>query len=979
MDDFNVFLDKAYAVMADANSTKVGGNVGNLDGKTVVVPDNVKAYDHPRFNRESFLNAVAEKFGKDVADSVRALVERSDGTEPKPLSARTIIAVDKYIRGSTETMVRLSEILNRAATADVASVTANEVDKAISNLDLSQEERDALGSLRSDAEAKFREVLSKTGVEVALVTKSGSDSNPDFVRSAIKAQFDLADTLADIALGLSSGYEEIEALRDKALARATELNCLAAELVRIADSMENGEVVDEKSAKMLEETAAKLLPEKALAMHGNADAVAAVEEKLAPLMRRVEAIKAGAAENSGANFLDAKAVLSEIGLAKDALAKAAKDGFTYEEVVGGAKTTSVWHPNAAFLDAVAKMLDDTAADLQAVTDDFARNALELVAKEYTADYTNLKLFDNDTMSEAVKDFFEGYDGLEDMKTLSKLYASVHEAAKKLAVEQTRDSYLLLKGEVEKVREFKSAKRNEILTYRGLMENLNIVFKNSELHSDNPRKLARIRDIEDSLRFMDYDARETIKAIAEEFLPAKAANMLDSGVFFLSKMLHRCGFIADACNKKAFADSFRSDKILKMAIEGDLPVATVVGAMAWGATDDMLDMDICQKNCVRMKKFGSGVANDVWDVKFRTAGGGEKRYVYKSERSGEFAMQHMQAMQEGYGKQESIVHLNAASRKVASLLGTPDIVVETKVGSLKEAGFGLFMEVAPGVSFSTMRRDLRAGRKTDFGPASRQVVQNLDKADFRKLSGNFMRAAADLEWNDWLTGQSDRHSGNYLMSVGKDQSVSLKGIDNDMSFPTFRLGMTKFRAEGGFLRDLMSELERAGYLEDSSYEELRSVYGNHKAFQFSDDGKSVVIDVSKANEIFPMLRDTFGFQSIAKPVAISRGMYEKLEHLANNPQELRDAMSPHVSKAAIDAMMSRLEEMVEHARQLKTDDCVLEDEDWQSEIWQNYVEGLESTPSFTDPSGKTRKAQPYDKGLFVRDFEGFYGRRLVELR
>ena len=65
-------------------------------------------------------------------------------------------------------------------------------------------------------------------------------------------------------------------------------------------------------------------------------------------------------------------------------------------------------------------------------------------------------------------------------------------------------------------------------------------------------------------------------------------------------------------------------------------------------------------------------------------------------------------------------------------------------------------------------------------------------DYAKVVGGLMRQTSRLEWFDLITGQGDRHGGNYFVEVDpRDFTVTLKGIDNDASFPAYRKGLRTF--------------------------------------------------------------------------------------------------------------------------------------------------------------------------------------------
>ncbi len=955
--DFNAIVNAAYSKIA-ANKASAPDDVGGkLDGRVVHVPSRGNLDYDAIFNRTGFLDAVKEKFGEEVAKDVEKLVDRSDGSTTKSLSARTIVVVDEYLTTPARTMSRLSDFLERAVMTDVASVTAKEVDEAIEGLELSQEDVEKLGELQKVAETAFDDVLTKTGAQVVDAIKNGSADNPDFVRAAVTAQMDLADKLTDIALNLESGYEGIEALRDKALARATELNCLAAELVQISDDLKekSQEEVGDR-ANMLDKVAMNMLPKKAFEMHGNADALQAMEKYLEPLMRRVEAIKTGAAAGSGRNFVDAEGVLDDIYLAKRALLKAAQDGIVYDN--------SVWHPNAEFLESVVKVLDETAADVHKLTDEFMKEGLRVIANHYKIDSRNLRFIDKARMSEECKNFFRCRTYAEEIGVMMQQYNGVSELMDYLVRVPSAENLKWVKDRIACVRKYVTGKRDEINKCCNLMDDLNIYFKKRKSNANDKDESDRLEILRMDLDDMNENVRKEIEEIAEQFLIGSWRSIIDnSGIAFLERMVARCEFVMSAAGQRVSDRMNDTDRLLKMAIERNLPLDFVIEAMAWGATDDMIDFDISDRNRVGNKQLSDGKVPKFTELKYRTSDGNVKDYVFMDEGQAERSMNKIRVTQSGYGELQSIAHLSVASHKVAELLGTPDIVVDAKVGR-KSGKFGLFVERAPGVSFMQMKEN--DGK--DFGLASKEEVAKLDNNSFRKLAGNFMRASTDLEWNDWLTGQSYRHSGNYMFTVGADQTVSLKAIDNGTSFPSYRLGMTKFNIQGQHLDRLLSSLQKNGVITEADINYLDEKDG----VEIPDEPR-VIIDIAKAPEMAWYVQKAVGFRVAAKPVAISRSMYDTLMALNGNQEMLRTALGPHLQDDALEATVERFVEMVEHAKLLNDNGMVLDDEQWQDHNVQNAIDQAQRDGRLKDSAGK--HVYSYDRGFYLRDFLGFYGREL----
>jgi len=127
---------------------------------------------------------------------------------------------------------------------------------------------------------------------------------------------------------------------------------------------------------------------------------------------------------------------------------------------------------------------------------------------------------------------------------------------------------------------------------------------------------------------------------------------------------------------------------------------------------------------------------------------------------------------GTEKSQMVAGLNLASQKTAGLLELDDVVVKTSVGS-HNGSFGIFMEKAKGGDAESWRLRYKPGAFPQ-GPFSPSQVKALADDDYAKVVGGLMRQSNRLEWFDLITGQGDRHGGNYFVEVDpKDFIVTLK--------------------------------------------------------------------------------------------------------------------------------------------------------------------------------------------------------------
>lgn len=136
--------------------------------------------------------------------------------------------------------------------------------------------------------------------------------------------------------------------------------------------------------------------------------------------------------------------------------------------------------------------------------------------------------------------------------------------------------------------------------------------------------------------------------------------------------------------------------------------------------------------------------------------------------------------------------NVASGLVGELIGSSVMVKSsfalTKSEDGKSTDVGLLMDQAPGQSLQ--RAHLYIDRLAyDDECEPDEYLEKLKEAKIPlpwegelspKAIASLQKQLIELEVCDLLTGQVDRHSGNYMIEVKGDQ-VTVKGIDNDFAF------------------------------------------------------------------------------------------------------------------------------------------------------------------------------------------------------
>ena len=946
MVSFDSFVSKAYELAPQGVGSKgSSANVGLLGDRVVKVGFFDRRKVDVAETKRLFVESAMAQFG-DGVDKVKTRAEIEKMVEfgsKKPLSARMIISVSEFVGENTSTINRLASILNRAAAYDCDMMVSFADIGRIFNSGLEEKgvkdvlaKRQLLTDLLGEAHGAMRTVFSYSGWTIGeAMAGKGDQAVCDDIENAAKTLYEIGNQLHMIDREATEDIPRLAEARDLAYRRATELNRIANEL----GALYADETPDPDKVAWLNSSGARLLAGVSLEMHGTEQALSHIEQNLRPLLDRVDAIKSGV--SGGGIDWDTTKLLGDLTAAKDAFRNAAQNGIDVSPDKSGKE---VLRPSPTLFAEVGSLLDRAIADVTAVARDQAKVVVVSTVKEVCPDLKSMSLMKNCHF--LLNSLFGGHE----MVQLANYLDDVKSCADEYAKSPSDSNFNALCRAIDLVAEDCGS---DMATLEEFLEGAK----------------------EESTRSPSEAERRALK----DFLATRSfSNGLNGFYSMVKKLPERCKALRDAANGAPLAASLKNDGLLKLALEGRIDIPTLTGARGWGATEDMVDVNISDANLVETKPLGHGAFNQVYLCTYRQPDGYEKSYVFKSEISGEQGFPDTCGMSEGYSQLQSVVHLNAATRKIGELLGTPELCVEAKVGSLN-GRFGLFMEVAPGQSIGDMVR--KPGE--DYGDAARDKVGALSPKQKAVLRGKMMRATVDLAWNDWLSGQCDRHAGNFLFRVGGDQSFTLKGVDNDMSFSTWRLGMTKFRLIGRHLEHFLDSLVKQGFASSPSVDDLRVIAGTG-AVDIAADGNSVTVDLSQAAFLSKAVNAATGFKSLHKPLYISSSMYRRLKKLEADPSQLDRILGPHVPPEAIEVTKLRLKEMVAHADMLAANKRVLSDKEWMDESFQrNYErEGL-LVPQWATLNGSLPwmfgSNYANTLGAYYRDQLGFAAARSARIR
>jgi hypothetical protein len=268
-------------------------------------------------------------------------------------------------------------------------------------------------------------------------------------------------------------------------------------------------------------------------------------------------------------------------------------------------------------------------------------------------------------------------------------------------------------------------------------------------------------------------------------------------------------------------------------------------------------------------------------------------------------------------------------------------VKTSVGVL-DGQYGTYMEKAPGETGSQFTAN---NARKQPGCLTAEEIRKLPDDQYEKVLGRIVRQTNRLEWFDMLTGQGDRHSGNYMVQVKTDLTVTVKCIDNDACYPAYRTGLRKVEldpARAKNFKALYNAIVKE-YPEDLRAD-IRKKLQSDPGVRTLPGGR-LEIDPSKfeTGELHWAFRKVTGSDCDVLPQYIDEDLHDRL--VAMEPgSEAREAyrrdLLARLPADAVASAMLRLDEAIALAKKLKAEGKVVSAEDFEKREVQKSLLGDE---------------------------------------
>ena len=890
------------------------------------------------------------KPGGDTLGALNVDGVRKDG----PAVADTRLDQANRVSAKLDTMLlKAAKTVVKPVDAEALKATTAELPKAT---------RKAIDKAAAKAEEAFRTISKLSGRQIAAAMAKNGDGcfewdgrNP--AGKAIKAAL---DALAALSEKLVKAINElpkdapaaVQAALDEAVLRndrrASEIQTLFCDFADMAEKAFD----DPANVERLGKTLASFLPAQSMKMHDSAKIAADFRVSLAPLARRIDELAAGK-ERQLSNG-EAASIRRQIDEAANALAKAERD-----HAAKGA-------PLDADLFGAAK---DVLAKFKARLADVKRN----VAVEALRNYT-IKTFLQPPLAILHPKFAPLFKMLfPALGAVVETQRRLLDAALAFVDNPTAENKAKMDALAAAIAGGGDPARDELKKLVGGASKGG--YDLGELTSEQLYLLSRELSEEDQDR-CTVPLCNAFRAALRSYMAAlkqtgRAVKIAYGGLKGVATQTVHLAAMRKTVDDRADAQ-FLTGKTLDAAFEGRLAVTTLVETRLNGLPDDDADPALDDSNADSSKALGSGAVNTVYEVRYKDG----STYIFKPEAPGRQALASLQLSKGAYQDNQLVAQLNMATQRTADAFGLGDVMTKTSVGA-HGGQFGLFMEKAPGVEAELFGKRIQPAP----GCLTAGQIRDLDDAQYAKVVGGLMRKANRLEWFDLITGQGDRHGKNYLVEVGKDGSVSLKGIDNDACFGKFMIGPGLFRLQGKHANDFKTLLKNANLVYDPGKKAGTSRFDTDPGIKQSEDG-TILVDVSKikSRELFHCLAKATGCHSLRLPDHIDKELYDKLIAMESGKarEDYIADLRARLSEDQVQVAIQRLDGAIKHAKALNDKGCVVSTADWERRDVQRKVAGRPPRPvppyagtnkGFAQYAKETQKSIRRTVCLFRRDLLG----------
>ncbi len=404
-----------------------------------------------------------------------------------------------------------------------------------------------------------------------------------------------------------------------------------------------------------------------------------------------------------------------------------------------------------------------------------------------------------------------------------------------------------------------------------------------------------------------EVKNTLNTLFHQLFLLVRTQMMDDELSHLEQMM-------DVYNGKASGQIRQSD--YKTMLSGDLDVGTVMLTYASGLNHHHMDKEVCNAQLTKSKLLGSGQANDVQLLTYKgtNSAGQTVTYnrVFKPALEARIGLHTLvSSSASGYLNTQNAVQTNVGASYIAEQIGAKDILTTSRFGVVNGVP-GIMMDQAKGIEAYECRRK--------YGQSFSLLSNDMKNT----VRGNLMRELNRLQWADILSGQMDRHNGNFMVKINFDTlDVRVTGIDNDVCCGQNMVGMRTIRLEPARFE---SVFENPTPMEGV---EVHTEGEPPKATEY-------ICDMSKmSGEALSKLMKTVGGFAMCLPTAIDAETARNIENI-NIDTYTNDLRGILQDEESVQAAVSRLKDAKAYIKELAAQGKVIDTDSWGNADTQKKI-------------------------------------------
>lgn len=139
-----------------------------------------------------------------------------------------------------------------------------------------------------------------------------------------------------------------------------------------------------------------------------------------------------------------------------------------------------------------------------------------------------------------------------------------------------------------------------------------------------------------------------------------------------------------------------------------------------------------------------------------------------------------------GADVSVSKRNVASSRMAELLGQGNVIAHSELAQVTDKSGrvleGILMQQAEGKSGADLAEAFQTQKQKECFESGKEYEKAMGNFTYDMTTPSLQKSMSTLQIMDWISGQVDRHKGNYFIQRdAQGKMTGVTGIDNDFAF------------------------------------------------------------------------------------------------------------------------------------------------------------------------------------------------------